>query len=154
MQALKVLRSLLVVALAEQKLLAVRWLKRAWRPASHIQSNVDYYIAEAHTTYGVIGGRFGSTKVKFTLRRNHNYVANTKAMKFRKAFKGRNRGIVANPRVCFGSFGLMSIGRSRPNANKLRPQDARTTRCVKRVVNPGFVFFQTSQSRSHLSSSG
>ena len=55
-----------------------------------------------------------------------------KRMKFRKAFKGRNRGIVANPRVCFGSFGLMSIGRSRLNARQIEAARRAITRCVKR----------------------
>ena len=55
-----------------------------------------------------------------------------KRMKFRKAFKGRNRGIVANPRVCFGSFDLMSIGRSRLNARQIEAARRAITRCVKR----------------------
>ena len=55
-----------------------------------------------------------------------------KRMKFRKAFKGRNRGVVVNPRVCFGSFGMQSIGRSRLNARQIEAARRTITRCVKR----------------------
>ena len=55
-----------------------------------------------------------------------------KKMKFRKAFKGRNRGIVTNPQVHFGSFGLQSIGRSRLIARQIEAARRAITRFVKR----------------------
>ena len=54
-----------------------------------------------------------------------------KRMKFRKAFKGRNRGVVT-PKVAFGEFGLQSIGRCRLNARQIEAARRAITRCVKR----------------------
>ena len=55
-----------------------------------------------------------------------------KRMKFRKVQKGRNTGIVANPRVCFGEYGMVSSGRNRLTARQIESARRAITRFVKR----------------------
>jgi len=56
-----------------------------------------------------------------------------KARKFRKAFKGRNRGIATRGNtVAFGEFGLKAIGRGRITARQIEAARRAITRHVKR----------------------
>ncbi|HJN38517.1 MAG TPA: 50S ribosomal protein L16 [Gammaproteobacteria bacterium] len=55
-----------------------------------------------------------------------------KRMKYRKAHKGRNRGVITNPRVCFGDYGMVSIGRSRLTARQIEAARRTLTRFMKR----------------------
>ena len=55
-----------------------------------------------------------------------------KNRKFRKAMKGRNRGKSKSSRVCFGQFGLKSIGRSRLTAVQIESARRAMNRFMKR----------------------
>ena len=55
-----------------------------------------------------------------------------KNRKFRKAMKGRNRGQAKSSRVCFGEFGLKSIGRSRITAVQIESARRAMNRFMKR----------------------
>lgn len=56
-----------------------------------------------------------------------------KNRKYKKAFKGRNRGLATRGNtVCFGEFGLKSIGRGRITARQIEAARRAITRHVKR----------------------
>ena len=55
-----------------------------------------------------------------------------KNRKFRKAMKGRNRGQAKSSRVCFGEFGLKSIGRCRLTAVQIESARRAMNRYMKR----------------------
>ena len=56
-----------------------------------------------------------------------------KSRKFRKAFKGRNRGVATRGNtVAFGEFGLKSTGRGRITARQIEAARRAITRHVKR----------------------
>ena len=56
-----------------------------------------------------------------------------KARKFRKAFKGRNRGVATRGNtVAFGEYGLKAIGRGRITARQIEAARRAITRPVKR----------------------
>lgn len=56
-----------------------------------------------------------------------------KARKFRKAFKGRNRGVATRGNtVSFGEFGLKAVGRGRITARQIEAARRAITRHVKR----------------------
>ncbi len=56
-----------------------------------------------------------------------------KRTKFRKQFKGRNRGLaLRGSRVSFGEFGLKAIGRGRLTARQIEAARRAMTRHVKR----------------------
>lgn len=56
-----------------------------------------------------------------------------KARKFRKAFKGRNRGVATRGNtVAFGEYGLKAIGRGRITARQIEAARRAITRHVKR----------------------
>ena len=56
-----------------------------------------------------------------------------KRTKFRKQFKGRNRGLATvGNRVSFGEFGLRSIGRGRLTARQIEAARRAMTRYIKR----------------------
>lgn len=56
-----------------------------------------------------------------------------KKTKFRKQFKGRNRGVANNAnRVSFGEFGLKSTGRGRITARQIESARRALTRHIKR----------------------
>jgi len=56
-----------------------------------------------------------------------------KRTKFRKQFKGRNRGLATvGNRVSFGEFGLKSIGRGRLTARQIEAARRAMTRYIKR----------------------
>jgi len=56
-----------------------------------------------------------------------------KRTKYRKQQKGRNRGVAATGnKVCFGEFGLKSIGRGRITARQIEAARRAITRHVKR----------------------
>lgn len=55
-----------------------------------------------------------------------------KSRKYRKDHKGRNRGNARSSRVCFGEFGLMSVGRNRLTARQIESARRAITRCMKR----------------------
>ncbi|HLD84235.1 MAG TPA: 50S ribosomal protein L16 [Coxiellaceae bacterium] len=56
-----------------------------------------------------------------------------KARKYRKAFKGRNRGLASRGNmVCFGEFGLRAIGRGRITARQIEAARRAITRYIKR----------------------
>ncbi|MAH60897.1 MAG: 50S ribosomal protein L16 [Legionellales bacterium] len=56
-----------------------------------------------------------------------------KSTKYRKEHKGRNRGIVANPGVHFGEFGLMALAHSRLTARQIESARRAITHSLKRV---------------------
>src|SRR3989338_3425758 len=56
-----------------------------------------------------------------------------KARKYRKSFKGRNRGLASRGNtVCFGEFGLRAIGRGRITARQIEAARRAITRYIKR----------------------
>src|SRR5688572_1246823 len=56
-----------------------------------------------------------------------------KRTKFRKQFKGRNRGLaVAGSKVSFGEFGLKAVGRGRITARQIEAARRAMTRYIKR----------------------
>lgn len=55
-----------------------------------------------------------------------------KRMKFRKMHKGRNRGIIVNDKINFGSFALKSIDRGRLKACQIESARRAITRAMKR----------------------
>jgi large subunit ribosomal protein L16 len=55
-----------------------------------------------------------------------------KRMKFRKMFKGRNRGLAKGTEVSFGEFGLKAVGRGRLTARQIEAARRAMTRHVKR----------------------
>ena len=55
-----------------------------------------------------------------------------KRMKFRKMFKGRNRGLSKGTEVSFGEFGLKAVGRGRITARQIEAARRAMTRHVKR----------------------
>lgn len=54
-----------------------------------------------------------------------------KRTKFRKQFKGRNRGVIGS-RVSFGTFGLRAVGRGRLKARQIEAARRAIMRAVKR----------------------
>lgn len=55
-----------------------------------------------------------------------------KRTKYRKQFKGRNRGLAQGTEVSFGTFGLKSIGRGRLTARQIEAARRAMTRAVRR----------------------
>jgi large subunit ribosomal protein L16 len=55
-----------------------------------------------------------------------------KRMKFRKMFKGRNRGLANGTEVNFGDFGLKAVGRGRLTARQIEAARRAMTRHIKR----------------------
>ena len=56
-----------------------------------------------------------------------------KRTKFRKQFKGRNRGLaIAGSKVSFGEYGLKAVGRGRLTARQIEAARRAMTRHVKR----------------------
>lgn len=55
-----------------------------------------------------------------------------KRMKFRKMFKGRNRGLANGTEVSFGDFGLKAVGRGRLTARQIESARRAMTRHIKR----------------------
>jgi len=55
-----------------------------------------------------------------------------KRMKFRKCFKGRNRGLANGTEVSFGDFGLKAVGRGRLTARQIEAARRAMTRHIKR----------------------
>ncbi|QSX33464.1 50S ribosomal protein L16 [Shewanella avicenniae] len=55
-----------------------------------------------------------------------------KRTKFRKMFKGRNRGLANGTEVSFGTFGLKAVGRGRLTARQIESARRAMTRHVKR----------------------
>ncbi|MCL1077998.1 50S ribosomal protein L16 [Parashewanella spongiae] len=55
-----------------------------------------------------------------------------KRMKFRKMFKGRNRGVANGTEVSFGEFGLKAVGRGRLTARQIESARRAMTRHIKR----------------------
>ncbi|HBF71060.1 MAG TPA: 50S ribosomal protein L16 [Alteromonas australica] len=55
-----------------------------------------------------------------------------KCMKFRKMYKGRNRGYAAGSTVAFGTYGLKATGRGRMTARQIEAARRAMTRHVKR----------------------
>ena len=55
-----------------------------------------------------------------------------KRMKFRKMFKGRNRGLSKGTEVSFGEFGLKAVGRGRITARQIEAARRAMTRYIKR----------------------
>ncbi|ARR50328.1 TPA: 50S ribosomal protein L16 [Photobacterium damselae] len=55
-----------------------------------------------------------------------------KRTKFRKAFKGRNRGLANGTDVSFGEFGLKAVGRGRLTARQIEAARRAMTRHIKR----------------------
>ncbi|RXJ73409.1 50S ribosomal protein L16 [Veronia nyctiphanis] len=55
-----------------------------------------------------------------------------KRTKFRKTFKGRNRGLAVGTDVSFGTFGLKAVGRGRITARQIEAARRAMTRHIKR----------------------
>jgi len=55
-----------------------------------------------------------------------------KRMKFRKMFKGRNRGLANGTEVSFGTFGLKAVGRGRLTARQIESARRAMIRHIKR----------------------
>ena len=55
-----------------------------------------------------------------------------KRMKFRRMFKGRNRGLANGTEVSFGDFGLKAVGRGRLTARQIEAARRAMTRHIKR----------------------
>ncbi|UXI01553.1 50S ribosomal protein L16 [Photobacterium sp. TY1-4] len=55
-----------------------------------------------------------------------------KRTKFRKAHKGRNRGLANGTDVSFGTFGLKAVGRGRITARQIEAARRAMTRHIKR----------------------
>lgn len=55
-----------------------------------------------------------------------------KRTKFRKMHKGRNRGIVVNDKINFGTFALKAIGRGRLKSCQIESARRAITRAMKR----------------------
>lgn len=55
-----------------------------------------------------------------------------KRMKFRKMFKGCNRGLANGTEVSFGTFGLKAVGRGRLTARQIESARRAMTRHIKR----------------------
>ena len=55
-----------------------------------------------------------------------------KRTKFRKMFKGRNRGLANGTEVSFGEFGLKAVGRGRLTARQIEAARRAMTRHMKR----------------------
>ena len=55
-----------------------------------------------------------------------------KRTKFRKMFKGRNRGLANGTEVSFGEFGLTAVGRGRLTARQIEAARRAMTRHIKR----------------------
>ncbi|NRD72101.1 50S ribosomal protein L16 [Shewanella sp. VB17] len=55
-----------------------------------------------------------------------------KRTKFRKMFKGRNRGLANGTEVSFGDFGLKAVGRGRLTARQIEAARRAMTRHIKR----------------------
>ena len=55
-----------------------------------------------------------------------------KRTKFRKAFKGRNRGLASGTDISFGTFGLKAVGRGRISARQIEAARRAMTRHIKR----------------------
>ncbi|WP_343189403.1 50S ribosomal protein L16 [Buchnera aphidicola] len=56
-----------------------------------------------------------------------------KKTKFRKMHKGRNRGLVFNDIIIFGTFGLKAVTRGRLTARQIESARRVITRSIKRV---------------------
>lgn len=56
-----------------------------------------------------------------------------KSTKYRKEHKGRNRGIISNPGVHFGDFGMMALSHSRLNARQIESARRAITHYLKRA---------------------
>lgn len=55
-----------------------------------------------------------------------------KSTKFRKMHKGRNRGIIVNDKINFGTFALKSVGRGRLKSCQIESARRAITRAIKR----------------------
>ncbi|KKA44791.1 MULTISPECIES: 50S ribosomal protein L16 [Salinivibrio] len=55
-----------------------------------------------------------------------------KRTKFRKTFKGRNRGLAHGTDVSFGTYGLKAVGRGRITARQIEAARRAMTRHIKR----------------------
>ncbi|MGL9760472.1 MAG: 50S ribosomal protein L16 [Symbiopectobacterium sp.] len=55
-----------------------------------------------------------------------------KRTKFRKMYKGRNRGLAAGTDISFGTFGLKAVDRGRLTARQIEAARRAMTRAVKR----------------------
>ena len=68
------------------------WYREGRVPLHTLRADIDYNTAEAHTTYGVIGVKYGSSKVKFWVEwlqlRNQN---NNLPTSLKKAPRGKGR---------------------------------------------------------------
>lgn len=56
-----------------------------------------------------------------------------KKTKFRKMHKGRNRGLVVNDKIIFGSFGLKAITRGRITSRQIESARRSISRYIKRL---------------------
>ncbi|NIH16480.1 MAG: 50S ribosomal protein L16 [Buchnera aphidicola (Periphyllus lyropictus)] len=56
-----------------------------------------------------------------------------KKTKFRKMHKGRNRGLVINDKIIFGSFGLKAITRGRITSRQIESARRSISRYIKRL---------------------
>ena len=98
------------------------WYREGRVPLHTLRADIEYGFTEAHTTYGIIGVKAGSSTARCcpTARKTHRAAGHAaargnetmsmlspKRTKFRKMQKGRTRGIAkGGNEVSFGDFGL------------------------------------------------
>ena len=126
------------------------WYREGRVPLHTFRADIDYGLAEARTTYGVIGVKVwvfrgevresaggaddecGAGGSRASARRR-NDMLQPKRTKFRKQFKGRNRGLAQRGNsVAFGDYGLKSVDRGQLTARQIEAARRAMTRFVKR----------------------
>ena len=129
------------------------WYREGRVPLHTMRADIDYATAEANTSYGIIGIKVWIYKGEvFNLEDKKQQQANAnkkgsrgkkkryglimlqpKRTKFRKMFKGKNRGLsnVGN-KVSFGDFGLKALGRGRLTARQIEAARRAMTRKINR----------------------
>ena len=131
------------------------WYREGRVPLHTFRADIDYGLAEARTTYGVIGVKVwvfrgevfdarkprrettscgaGRSAAAAPRAQAVTTMLQPKRTKFRKQFKGRNRGLAQRgSAVSFGEYGLKSIGRGQLTARQIEAARRAMTRYVKR----------------------
>ena len=73
------------------------WYREGRVPLHTLRADIDYNTAEAHTTYGVIGVKYGSSKVKFWVEwlqlrnQNNNLPTSLKRLRVAKVVSKEKR---------------------------------------------------------------
>jgi large subunit ribosomal protein L16 len=119
------------------------WYREGRVPLHTFRADIDYGFAEAKTTYGVIGVKVWVSRARCSTRprprrpkrrpARSTRMLQPKRTKYRKQFKGRNRGLAQRGNtVAFGEFGLKATDRGRLTARQIEAARRAMTRYVKR----------------------